>query len=126
MNISADHLVCDLSTFDSMAQRFGRVNRFGDCDDTQHRRRVPEEVRRRTTTSKPAGEDARLAGAAERRRQPGRPRRTRPGGPRRRVRPPPTILPTSDILFDAWALTTIRGKLPGRPLVEPYLHGISE
>jgi hypothetical protein len=35
VNISADHLVCDLSTFDSMAQRFGRVNRFGDRDDTR-------------------------------------------------------------------------------------------
>ena len=30
VNISADHLVCDLSPFESMAQRFGRVNRFGD------------------------------------------------------------------------------------------------
>src|SRR5207248_3695971 len=29
VNISADHLVCDLTPFDSMAQRFGRVNRFG-------------------------------------------------------------------------------------------------
>lgn len=35
VNISADHLVCDLSTFESMAQRFGRVNRFGKCADTQ-------------------------------------------------------------------------------------------
>jgi CRISPR-associated endonuclease/helicase Cas3 len=34
VNISADHLVCDLSTFESMAQRFGRVNRFGICADT--------------------------------------------------------------------------------------------
>ena len=32
----------------------------------------------------------------------------------------------SDILFDTWALTTIRDVLPGRPPVEPYLHGISE
>lgn len=40
--------------------------------------------------------------------------------------PTPTILPVSDILFDAWALTTIRDKLPGRPKVEPYLHGISD
>ena len=39
--------------------------------------------------------------------------------------PPPRILPVSDILFDSWALTTIRGKLPGRPPVEPYLHGLS-
>jgi CRISPR-associated endonuclease/helicase Cas3 len=29
VNLSADHCVCDLSTYDSMAQRFGRVNRFG-------------------------------------------------------------------------------------------------
>ncbi|NLE38372.1 MAG: type I-U CRISPR-associated helicase/endonuclease Cas3, partial [Pirellulaceae bacterium] len=40
--------------------------------------------------------------------------------------PTPEILPTSDILFDSWALTTIREKLPGRPPVEPYLHGIAE
>jgi CRISPR-associated endonuclease/helicase Cas3 len=39
--------------------------------------------------------------------------------------PTPTILPTSDILFDAWALTTIREKLPGRPPVEAYLHGLA-
>lgn len=29
VNMSADHLVCDLTPFDSMIQRFGRVNRFG-------------------------------------------------------------------------------------------------
>ena len=29
-------------------------------------------------------------------------------------------------MLDAWALTTIRDKLPGRPPVETYLHGISE
>ena len=28
-------MVCDLSTFDSMAQRFGRVNRYGDNPDTR-------------------------------------------------------------------------------------------
>ena len=35
VNISADHMVCDLSTFESMTQRFGRVNRFGNRDDTR-------------------------------------------------------------------------------------------
>jgi CRISPR-associated endonuclease/helicase Cas3 len=35
VNISADHLACDLSTFESMAQRFGRVNRFGARNDTR-------------------------------------------------------------------------------------------
>jgi len=32
VNLSADHMVCDLSCFDSMAQRLGRVNRFGTCE----------------------------------------------------------------------------------------------
>ena len=126
VNISADHLVCDLSTFDSMAQRFGRVNRFGDRDDSEihvvHPKEFDEtsklDLRRSKTLSllkalngdgspKALGEldpDERLAGFA----------------------PTPTILSTTDILFDAWALTTIRGKLPGRPPVEPYLHGVSE
>ena len=126
VNISADHMVCDLSTFESMAQRFGRVNRFGDRDDTVIHVLYPKDFdksdkldQRRSKTldllvalngdgsPKALGElasDDRLAAFA----------------------PTPTILPTSDILFDAWALTTIRGKLPGRPPVEPYLHGISE
>ena len=34
VNLSADDLISDLSTYDSMAQRFGRVNRFGHCEDT--------------------------------------------------------------------------------------------
>lgn len=34
VNISADDLICDLSTYESMAQRFGRVNRFGDRTDS--------------------------------------------------------------------------------------------
>jgi len=35
VNLSADDLVCDLSTYESMAQRFGRVNRFGLRDDSE-------------------------------------------------------------------------------------------
>ena len=31
--------------------------------------------------------------------------------------PAPGILPVSDILFDFWALSTLRGKVPGRPPV---------
>ncbi len=31
MDLHADHSICDLSTLDSMIQRLGRVNRFGEC-----------------------------------------------------------------------------------------------
>lgn len=126
VNISADHLVCDLSTFDSMAQRFGRVNRFGDRDDTEIHVVHPVEFdgenaleRRRALTLRLLG---RLHGNAS-------PAALDALGSRRKrlaFAPTPVTLPTSDILFDAWALTTIRGRLPGRPPVEPYLHGLSE
>jgi CRISPR-associated endonuclease/helicase Cas3 len=124
VNISADHLVCDLSTFDSMAQRFGRVNRFGLRDDTQidilHPTKFgddPYDHRREKTLAllrelNGDGSPAALGQLDAARRV-------------EAFSPSPTVLPVSDILFDAWALTTVRGKLPGRPMVEPYLHGIS-
>jgi CRISPR-associated endonuclease/helicase Cas3 len=126
VNISADHLVCDLSTFESMAQRFGRVNRFGNRPDTeihvihtsekdfdekddydQRRSKTLLLLRELNGDASPAALDklnaeSRVAAFA----------------------PTPTILPTSEFLFDAWALTTIKGRLPGRPEVEPYLHGL--
>lgn len=48
VNISADHLVCDLTPFDSMVQRFGRVNRFGQGDATLSTRRSPTRLKIRT------------------------------------------------------------------------------
>ncbi len=126
VNISADHLVCDLTTFESMAQRLGRVNRFGNRNDcevhvyypttwdeknplTIARQRTLELFRelKGTASPKALGDldlEARNAAFA----------------------PAPVILPATDMLFDAWALTTIIGKLPGRPPVEPYIHGMSE
>ncbi len=125
VNISADHLVCDLSTFEGMAQRFGRVNRFGNRTETEihviHPIEFDEEVyaQRRLKTldflrelngdASPAALgklDAEKCLAA--------------------FAPTPTILPTSDILFDAWALTSIDVQLPGRPEVGPYLHGLAD
>jgi CRISPR-associated endonuclease/helicase Cas3 len=137
VDLSADHMVCDLTTLDSMAQRLGRVNRRGTTtaevdvvyesdpdpkkkdDPFEKARWKTKEILERlpkcewTADRKEAAplclrelnltEDEREAAFA----------------------PIPIILPVSEILFDAWALTTIRGKLPGRPHVEPYLHGIS-
>ncbi len=126
VNISADHLICDLSTFESMAQRFGRVNRFGNCDDTEIHVVHPAEL----DMTNPL--DARLKNTLDLLRtldNNGSPLALGQLDLDRRLAafsPPPTILPVSDILFDSWALTTIRDKLPGRPPVEPYLHGVSE
>ena len=126
VNISADHLICDLSTFESMAQRFGRVNRFGERDDTRidvvHPSKFDEtdelDVRRSRTLA-----------LLRRLNRDGCPKALGDLDPAARAAafsPKPIILPTSDILFDAWALTTVRDKLPGRPPVAEYLHGESE
>lgn len=128
VNISADHLVCDLSPFDSMAQRFGRVNRFGRSDGstvtvlhplpTEFDVTKPLDPRREKTLKLLEC----LSGDAS-------PQALGKLNPAERVAaftPPPTVLPATEILFDSWALTSITGKLPGRPPVEPYLHGLSD
>ncbi len=124
LNASGDDLVSDLSTFDSMAQRFGRVNRFGDREDTRIDIVYPADfdkskfdARRQKTLD--------LLMQLQGDGSPAALERLDPEACRNAFAPPPDTLPTTDILFDAWALTTIREKLPGRPLVEPYLHGVS-
>jgi len=134
VNVSADHLVCDLSTFDSMAQRFGRVNRFGDRDDTQIHVVHPTSFGKKDKSGK-----VKISELDERRQRtldllkqlagdasPHALGQLDAEARRTAFAPEPTFLPTSDILFDAWSLTTIRDKMPGRPPVEPYLHGITE
>lgn len=126
VNISADHMICDLSTFESMAQRFGRVNRFGERDDTRIDVVYPTafDEKDKLTPARQATLELlkRLDGDAS-------PQALSTLNAEQRkaaFAPEPTILSATDILFDAWALTTIREKMPGRPPVEPYLHGIAE
>lgn len=126
INISADHLVCDLSTFDSMAQRFGRVNRFGNCNDT-----IIDVIHLSKFDSKKELEVrcARTLELLKALNGNGNPSAFESLDPIQKLAafsPPPVILPVSDILFDAWSLTTIKEKLPGRPSVTPFLHGLSE
>ncbi len=153
VNISADHLVCDLSTFESMAQRFGRVNRFGERTDTEihviHPKEAdfdekyePDTRRKRTLAllNELNGDGSPAAlGHLQKAKREGSGTAAMSSDQTAALRdhileafsPQPTILPVSDILFDAWALTTInkplvQDKLPGRPKVEPYLHGVAE
>ncbi|MBL9204907.1 MAG: type I-U CRISPR-associated helicase/endonuclease Cas3 [Opitutaceae bacterium] len=130
VNLSADELICDLSTFESMAQRFGRVNRFGKLTDS-----TIDVVHPETFKAEDAMDDARLRTLALLRELLVKPERSAspyalgqldPGARSAAFSPPPKIRPTTDILLDSWAMTSIRGFLPGRPPVAPYLHGESE
>ncbi|MFO0881794.1 MAG: type I-U CRISPR-associated helicase/endonuclease Cas3 [Gemmataceae bacterium] len=124
VNLSADHLVCDLSTFESMAQRFGRVNRFGTCQDTRIDIVHPSEFESNELEQRQQRTLA-LLRELHGDGSPGALGRLDVEERQKAFAPAPVILPVSDMLFDAWALTSIRDRLPGRPLVEPYLHGVS-
>jgi len=142
IDMSADHLVCDLTPFDSMAQRFGRVNRFGsgdakidivvsEFDSTSEggdstkkgtRNDDYENARERTLAllrTLPRHHARHSASPAALSALPAKDRQDA-------FTPPPVILPVDEILFDAWALTSIREKLPGRPPVAGWLHGIPQ
>jgi len=126
VNISADHLVCDLSTFDSITQRLGRVNRFGQRRDTEVHVFHPTKFDEKNDLEARSRKSLELLRELKGDGSPRAISRLDLDERRAAFAPPPTILDTSDILFDAWTLTTIRGELPGRPPVEPYLHGIRD
>ena len=126
VNISADHLVCDLSTFESMAQRFGRVNRFGERDDTRIDILYPDKFDLKDEIGPQREKTLALLRSLGGDGSPDALGRLDAEDRRAAFGPEPLRLPTTDILFDAWSLTSVRGKLPGRPPVEPYLHGLSD
>ena len=138
VDISADHLVCDLAAFDRMAQRFGRVNRYGTGDaniDVVHDE-APDKKKENDPNDHSRWKTLELL------------KELPIAGNRRSASPfalmelrnrddlnwkldvayspKPVILPTTDIIFDAWAMTTVKGKLPGRPPVNQYLHGVED
>jgi CRISPR-associated endonuclease/helicase Cas3 len=153
VNISADDLVCDLSTYESMAQRFGRVNRFGKCDDSAITVVYPQDFPHAKKISDAEKAVAEGKKGAEKKLQ-----KTKdssalgiaientlellhklggdaspatleqlPAAERAAAFSPlPKMRVATDVQFDAWALTSIRDRIAARPPVAPYLHGEAE
>lgn len=135
VNISADDLVCDVSTYESMAQRFGRVNRFGKCGDstitvvhetvfgrkdkkTDKLVQSALDIARERTLSLLQKLDSDASPAALEKL---------PADERAvAFSPLPKMRVATDVQFDAWALTSIRERIAARPPVAPYLHGKTE
>jgi CRISPR-associated endonuclease/helicase Cas3 len=136
IDLDADHMVCDVTTLDSMVQRLGRVNRRGGNSRTsridvvivkeqEEKKDTPLLAAIRATEGileKWLG-DSREIGVG-----PGklaeRMATLNPSDRESAFSPTPRNLPLTDILLDGWSLTSV-DELPGRPEVAAYLHGIS-
>ncbi len=147
VDLDADHLVCDLSTLDSMIQRLGRVNRLGGKDrqanvhvvewpkkkDKKQKKGDEREGEKETERDDKGTElDKRIAatkaalaplplrdGAHD-----ASPESLRALADRTEAfAPSPPTVPLTDILLDNWSLTRVK-DLPGRPLPERWLHGV--
>lgn len=151
IDLSADHLVTDLPPFDALAQRLGRVNRYGEGDAEVH---VYCEALKAPPKARTDGEDgdeeddkpgkrkdeydhARFFTQALLLELPVRDDGRRDASPSalralpRDARvaastPQPDIHHVDALLFDRWSYTTVTGALPGRPPVAEWLHGKAE
>ncbi len=151
VDISADHMVTDLAPFDSMAQRLGRLNRYGDTealvdviaeaglappDDTNDPDAENDEDDGQTATREQydlARYRTRVllqtlpTDAEGRHDASPAALRALPVGERAAAfTPQPNIPAVDEMLFDRWAFTSIRAVLPGRPPVDEWLHGAAE
>lgn len=138
IDLDADHMVCDLTTLDSMIQRLGRVNRRGgECRIAE----IDVVVQKHDADSidNVIAQAVRLTRAVLSRLAP-EAEGTHNASPRalrellkgldedeknKTFSPKPAVRPVTDILLDAWSLTSIMKPIPGRPAVAPYLHGLT-
>jgi len=127
VNLSADHAVCDLTSFESMTQRLGRVNRFGRNPtarvDVVHPNKFPKTqpwmVARQRTLELLQRLDGGLASPAALAWL----QQTQPREVTAAFAPAPETVPVGPHLFDLWSMTTEAWRLPGRPPVSDWLRG---
>ena len=120
INLSSAHLICDLVPFERMAQRLGRLNRFGEFDsatiDVFHPSRLDEQLEKTRLLLEELNGDASPANLSkldESKRDAA-------------TSPTPGIMPATDILFDALSLTTVRDLSSKPASLDSLLHGILE
>lgn len=127
-DLNADHMVCDAAPLDSMIQRLGRVNRRGKGDavvclvlakdppgksDIEEACVAASELFQEGMDLSPkALAEFRSSLSAERLKA--------------ALSPEPVTVELTDILLDAWSMTSITEPMPGRPEVAPWLRGIAD
>ena len=147
-DLNADHMVCDATTIDSLIQRLGRVNRRGLGDAQIHLIVEPPKKGKDGKPKKLEGLELAIANTigllhgitdvspktiAHLKRTAWSTIPDEEQGkesPKSRYdlgsSPIPTMVELTDILLDAWSMTSITEPMPGRPEVGPWLRGIDD
>ena len=141
-DLNADHMVCDAAPLDSMIQRLGRVNRRGYRNATVEVFPAAEKGAKKGASDKPKHTfESATAAAIEclkrlEKSGDGDARSTSPKAMaelrekltedelRAACAPRPATVELTDILLDAWSMTTIVKPMPGRPPVAAWLRGV--
>ncbi len=142
-DLNADHLVCDAAPLDSIIQRLGRVNRRGGgVAEVYLFAGKPREGKKKRTVEQ--GRDSAPAHTYETattktleilKQLPKLPDGSLDASPKafsslakpdNALTPKPAIVEVTDILLDAWSMTTIAEPMPGRPPVADWLRGVAD
>ncbi len=125
-DLNADHLVGDEAPLDSWIQRLGRVNRRGTGNATVILVRENERAKKTDfdnaciATSKLFTNGMDVSPKA----LTGFKKTLTPEQIDEASSPKPAMVELTDILLDAWSVTSITEPMPGRPEVAPWLRGI--
>lgn len=127
-DLNADHLVGDAAPLDSWIQRLGRVNRRGNGDATVILIRDSQPAdktdfdRACTAASKllTDGMDVSPQALVAFKKS------LTPEQVHEASSPTPAMMELTDILLDAWSMTSITEPMPGRPEVGSWLRGIAD
>ncbi len=147
-DLNGDHMVCDATTIDSLIQRLGRVNRRGLGDAQVHLFFEAPKKEKEGKRKKLEGFELAVANtivllhgvtdvspkniAHLKRTIWGAIPEEEKGKDKPRslydlaCSPVPTMVELTDILLDAWSMTSISETMPGRPEVGPWLRGIDD
>lgn len=125
-DLNADHLVGNAAPLDSWIQRLGRVNRRGVGDATVVLIKEEEPANKTefekaciaTSVLLTDGMDVSPRELAAFKKS------LTPEQIDKASSPKPTMIELTDILLDAWSMTSIAERMPGRPEVAPWIRGI--
>lgn len=141
-DLNADHMVCDAAPIDSMIQRLGRVNRRGKGDANVRLFVVSPKMEKGGQPKKLEGLELAIANTVALLREGMNGSDSLDVSPKNisalkssegwkhkyaaACSPEPTMVDLTDILLDAWSMTSILAPMPGRPDVAPWIRGIAD